>query len=174
MIFSRQALYICVVFITICLLQIGRIAAGDSLESDTLFESLMSKVGPVIGIIGLVGTILTFPIMLITSVLDNIMSSDGAVALLYMLLGVAIISSKVFRLIFPNTNNMTLGLYLTVFSISQFTFDYASKIRDNKIAAGQLRPDALDLLATMIFFSFIVVMSFAISIIVTMLTRREK
>ncbi len=174
MVFNRQALCICAVFIAICLLQLGRIAASDSLESDTLFELFMSKVGPVIGIIGLVGTVLTFPIMLIASVLDNIMNSDGAIALLYMLLGIAVILSKVFRSIFPNTNNITLGLYLTVFSISQFIFDYASKIRDNKIAAGQLRPDALDLLGTMIFFSFIAVISFAISLIVTMLTRREK
>ena len=174
MVFNRQSLFICAVFIVLCLLQLGRMMAGDTID-DSAMELALTKVAQVVGIIGLFGTILTLPLMFVAAFLEKIFSVDfnTSFKILYLLLGILVVSSKMFKNIINEQGNVSLVVYLTAFSLFQFVFDYIEKIRENKIAAGLARLDALDALGTMIFLSFSLVSSLAISFIVMYLIKKK-
>ncbi len=174
MVFNRQALYICGIFFVICLLQLGRIAAGDVTDDSTIM-AIMSKVGPILGIIGLVGSLVTFPLLFIAAGIEKIASIgfNTSFEILYLLLGVLIVSSKIYKGLFNEQGNIALTSYFITFSLLQFFFDYMEKIRENKIAAGLSRLDALDALGSMIFLSFALVSSLAIGSVAVYLLKKK-
>ena len=174
MVYGKQTLSICAVFSLLSLLQLGRIVAGNMLESGGFVESVMHFIGPMVGFVGFFTCLLTFPLMFVLGPLNDLFGTSLVFALVYMLVGIIVITSKLFKGLAKGSNNRTLLVYLTSFSIFQFIFDYSWKINDNRIAAGQIRPDAFDGMWMMMYFSFSVLVSIIASIAFTEPMKRKQ